>query len=161
MSQRYLALFRYNKIIVRPRRNHNVIFFYWTLTVWHVSKNYIEGTLIMGAFNEIITTAIEIMTLPVLILLFAVLLYIYGSFWLLTWCLKSNQRLNSTSYRRGKIPDIKTSRSKSKKSTSVAVQLKDTIVKDTGTAQLQVHYYLICIRDQKFKFSIFFKIIGW
>lgn len=93
----------------------------------------------MGAFNEIITATIEIMTLPVLILLFAVLLYIYGSFCLLTWCLTPNQRLNPTGYRRGKIPDIKTSRSKSKKSTSVAVQLKDINIKDTGTSQLQVH----------------------
>ncbi|KAE9528514.1 hypothetical protein AGLY_012085 [Aphis glycines] len=92
----------------------------------------------MGAFNEIITATIEIMTLPILILLFAVLLYIYGFFCLLTWCLTPNQRLNPTGYRRGKIPDIKTSRSKSKKSTSVAVQLKDINIKDTGTAQLQI-----------------------
>lgn len=117
-----------------------LFFFYCTLTtVWHVPKNYIEGTLIMCAFNEIITAAIELMTLPVLTLLFVVLLYNYGFLRLLKWFLTPDQRLNSTGYRRRKIPDIKTSRSKPKKSTSALVQLNDTIIKDTDTAQLQVH----------------------
>ncbi|KAF0751200.1 nucleoporin GLE1-like [Aphis craccivora] len=106
--------------------------------LWHVPKNYIEGTLIMCAFNEIITAAIELMTLPVLTLLFVVLLYNYGFLRLLKWFLTPDQRLNSTGYRRRKIPDIKTSRSKPKKSTSALVQLNDTIIKDTDTAQLQV-----------------------
>ncbi|XP_026818108.1 trichohyalin-like [Rhopalosiphum maidis] len=65
-------------------------------------------------------------------------IYICVCSYLLWAATTAGQRLNATGYGREKRADVKTSQSKSKKSTSTTVRMKDNKIKNTSTAQLQI-----------------------